>query len=288
MAPEMIRNKFSDFRADLWSLGCTLYQLLDGLPPFTARSEYLVYVRAMRRDLEFPLASEEAIDLIDKLVIHEPDNRFGARTGGIKALKAHPFFKGYDFPNAHRKPKPVMSLVDCCLRTIGQRYKVCLENLPDEDERYELFTDAWVAAHPELSPHIKARLKRIKRNVILEHKMHPEEGHEEDDEDRALVDNIKKGDFGAMTRRRSRALRRMREKCSSVIRNVVNPSCIHLCSELGRKLCNGCLCIELSLERLQNNTIGRSSETAKEITAALRADAAKPPTYYFHAPLLTA
>lgn len=197
MAPEMIRNKFSDFRADLWSLGCTLYQLLDGLPPFTARSEYLIYIRAMRRDLELPVASAEAVDLIDKLVVPGPDGRLGARTGGIKALKAHPFFEGYDFPNAHRKPKPVMSLADCCLRAIGQRYKVCLEHLPDEDDRYEFFTDAWVAAHDELSPHIKARLKRIKRNVVLEHKMHPEEGHEEDDEDRALVDNMQNGEFGA-------------------------------------------------------------------------------------------
>ena len=31
---------------------------------------------------------QEAIDLIDKLVVPGPDGRLGARTGGIKALKA--------------------------------------------------------------------------------------------------------------------------------------------------------------------------------------------------------
>ena len=31
---------------------------------------------------------QEAVDLIDKLVVPGPDGRLGARTGGIKALKA--------------------------------------------------------------------------------------------------------------------------------------------------------------------------------------------------------
>merc|ERR1712118_440369 len=34
MAPEVIDNKGSDHRSDTWSLGCMLWQLLTGLPPF--------------------------------------------------------------------------------------------------------------------------------------------------------------------------------------------------------------------------------------------------------------
>merc|ERR1719409_2425658 len=54
MAPEMIRNKFSDTRCDIWSIGCTLFQCLTGLPPFASRSEYLTYIKAMSGEFEIP------------------------------------------------------------------------------------------------------------------------------------------------------------------------------------------------------------------------------------------
>ena len=34
IAPECIHNKFADKRSDYWSLGCLLYNLFTGFPPF--------------------------------------------------------------------------------------------------------------------------------------------------------------------------------------------------------------------------------------------------------------
>jgi eukaryotic-like serine/threonine-protein kinase len=42
MPPEQIEGKPSDQRADLYSLGCILYQMLSGRPPFTSESVNLV------------------------------------------------------------------------------------------------------------------------------------------------------------------------------------------------------------------------------------------------------
>ena len=43
MAPECVHNQFSDKRCDIWSLGCVLYDLITGFPPFLGASEYLFF-----------------------------------------------------------------------------------------------------------------------------------------------------------------------------------------------------------------------------------------------------
>ena len=42
MAPELIEEKPYDHTADLWSLGCILYELLVGQPPFSTTSLFQV------------------------------------------------------------------------------------------------------------------------------------------------------------------------------------------------------------------------------------------------------
>ena len=67
MSPEAIDNLENDQISDLWSLGCTIYQLLVGLPPFVASSEYYILLRAKSRDLCFPIKglSTRSIELIE-------------------------------------------------------------------------------------------------------------------------------------------------------------------------------------------------------------------------------
>ena len=38
MAPECVHNKFSDKRSDLWSIGCILFDLFVGFPPFNGKT----------------------------------------------------------------------------------------------------------------------------------------------------------------------------------------------------------------------------------------------------------
>jgi serine/threonine-protein kinase len=38
LAPEQVRGKPADRRADIWAFGCVLYELLVGHPPFTGES----------------------------------------------------------------------------------------------------------------------------------------------------------------------------------------------------------------------------------------------------------
>ena len=55
MAPEMINNEDADYRADLWSLGCVVTQLLAGWPPFKgARERPRMCCRPTSRDTTTP------------------------------------------------------------------------------------------------------------------------------------------------------------------------------------------------------------------------------------------
>lgn len=81
MAPEQaVNTKGADIRADIYALGCTLYCLLAGQPPFTGESSLAVIVahaqhapppvESLRQDLPAPLAA-----LVKRLLAKNPNDR---------------------------------------------------------------------------------------------------------------------------------------------------------------------------------------------------------------------
>eukprot|EP00439_Symbiodinium_sp_Y106_P026568 s2147_g3.t1 len=149
MPKEVIENKCSDQRSDIWSFGCTIFQVLSGCPPFHDRSEYLIFQRVLARDLQFPPGIDAtAKDLIERMVVQDPDARLGALD--LEDLKAHPFFHGHTFERAHLLPVPVPSLAALCYQRLGSRIEQFLEPLA-----------AWEGA-AQLAPAVREQLERMK------------------------------------------------------------------------------------------------------------------------------
>nr|XP_025878158.1 3-phosphoinositide-dependent protein kinase 1 isoform X2 [Oryza sativa Japonica Group] len=109
--PEVLNSAPPTFGNDLWALGCTLYQLLSGSSPFKDASEWLIFQRIIARDLKIPeYFSDDARDLIDKLLDVDPSKRPGAGPDGYVSLKKHPFFRGIDWKNIRSTRAPKLAM----------------------------------------------------------------------------------------------------------------------------------------------------------------------------------
>lgn len=97
IAPEQARDaRQADIRADIYGLGCTLYFLLTGQPPFpkgTAIEKILAHceheptpVDAIRDDVP-----EEVVDIVQRMMAKDPADRWQSPADVVNALK--PFAK---------------------------------------------------------------------------------------------------------------------------------------------------------------------------------------------------
>ncbi|CAF4432273.1 unnamed protein product, partial [Adineta steineri] len=74
IAPEVINKKGHSYEVDVWSLGCILYTLLLGKPPFETSSLKDTYSKIRKNDYLIPenRISREVVLLIQRCLRHEP------------------------------------------------------------------------------------------------------------------------------------------------------------------------------------------------------------------------
>ena len=111
VSPEILTGRGSSGASDLWALGCILYQMVTGMPPFQSQSEYLIFQKIQKLEYTFYEGFDEsAKDLIKSLLVIEPSDRLGARDGvPYESIRAHSFFKGLDFDTLASSTPPSIS-----------------------------------------------------------------------------------------------------------------------------------------------------------------------------------
>jgi len=114
MAPEQITSPHTaDIRADIYSLGCTLYFLLTGQPPFADGSASDVLYSQKHRTPQ-PITDwrddvpNELIAIIDKMLAKQPADRFQAPADVVKAVT--PYLRTSAPPSAVVPAKEAASL----------------------------------------------------------------------------------------------------------------------------------------------------------------------------------
>jgi serine/threonine protein kinase len=95
-APEIVKDERYSKSVDMWAMGCVLYTLLCGFPPFYDESIQVLTEKVARGQYTFLSPwwddiSKSAQDLISHLLTVDPEKRFT-----IKEFLAHPWIQGTD------------------------------------------------------------------------------------------------------------------------------------------------------------------------------------------------
>ncbi|XP_070780149.1 G protein-coupled receptor kinase 5 isoform X2 [Enoplosus armatus] len=102
MAPEVVGHKHYGMSVDWWGLGCLVYEMTAGQPPFRARGEHPKasdMERRIQTDQEEygDKFSKEVKDLSSSLLTKDPKQRLGCQSSGGREVQSHPFFKKINF-----------------------------------------------------------------------------------------------------------------------------------------------------------------------------------------------
>ncbi|XP_027726185.1 ribosomal protein S6 kinase beta-1 isoform X2 [Vombatus ursinus] len=94
MAPEILMRSGHNRAVDWWSLGALMYDMLTGAPPFTGENRKKTIDKILKCKLNLPpYLTQEARDLLKKLLKRNAASRLGAGPGDAGEVQAHPFFR---------------------------------------------------------------------------------------------------------------------------------------------------------------------------------------------------
>ena len=105
MAPEIFERKGYNDSVDWWSLGCLMYEMLDGRPLFNyGKDKFKPDPNEYKKKIVYPNNfSDEAKDLIKQLLNLDPNKRLGSGPNGFENLKSHKYFEDIDWDDLENK-----------------------------------------------------------------------------------------------------------------------------------------------------------------------------------------
>eukprot|EP00727_Mastigamoeba_balamuthi_P008758 m51a1_g4504 putative protein kinase domain containing protein (1201) ;mRNA; f:371786-380544 len=114
IAPEVLLGLPHGEDVDWWALGCVLFELVVGVPPFSAETVEQTFDNITAKRLEWPddvEASDGLKDCVDKLLELSPERRLGGGKPGELDLRSHRFFEGIDWEQLRDQRAPFVPAI---------------------------------------------------------------------------------------------------------------------------------------------------------------------------------
>ncbi|KNE65256.1 AGC/PDK1 protein kinase [Allomyces macrogynus ATCC 38327] len=105
VSPELLQDRPAGAASDVWAIGCILYQMLVGRPPFKGSNDYQTFQKILKREFTVPdRVDPDARDLIDKMLVLDPNARIT-----LADAKQHALFHGFDWTTSvwEQRPPPM-------------------------------------------------------------------------------------------------------------------------------------------------------------------------------------
>lgn len=108
VSPELLGEREAGKESDLWALGCIVFQMIAGRPPFKGSNEYQTFQKIIKLQYQFPEQgfTPEARSFVEALLVLDPEKRLGH--GGFGEIKSHPFFHGIEWDHYQTWVPPPM------------------------------------------------------------------------------------------------------------------------------------------------------------------------------------
>jgi len=128
LSPEIVLNQGHGFPTDWWTLGVLMYEMLTGNTPFYDESTHAMYEKIVSGIFPFPpYVSQNARDIVNKFLVRKTTKRLGMLAGGVRLIKEHAFFDGFDWDALyHREIKAPY------IKAVADKYD--LSNFDPEEE----------------------------------------------------------------------------------------------------------------------------------------------------------
>ncbi|OQR79292.1 3-phosphoinositide-dependent protein kinase 1-like [Tropilaelaps mercedesae] len=102
VSPEVLTAGPVSPAMDMWALGCVIYQMVSGLPPFRGMADYHIFQSIIRHDYSYPEDfDEDARRVVESLLKLEPKKR-----ATIEELERDLYYAGMDIDKLHLQTPP--------------------------------------------------------------------------------------------------------------------------------------------------------------------------------------
>ncbi|KAF7852763.1 hypothetical protein EAF04_010882 [Stromatinia cepivora] len=211
LAPETVNGLGQDEVSDWWSVGCIMFEFIYGYPPFHAGTPDEVFENILARRISWPDegdydVSDEAKDLMNKLLCVDPQQRLGANkeekfSSGGDEIRNHPWFEGIQWDklledDAQFVPAPENPEDTEYFDSRGATLQSFAEEMEDQASTQHPTPGAEYPERPhDALSRVRSQVNNVKRGLMPLH-IPP---HVRDMKSRRLSEPVVADDFGNFT-----------------------------------------------------------------------------------------